>query len=266
LKDLLPNLQDWKDSAKPIVRGTLLGSFLGLFPGGGPTISSFVSYAVEKRFSKRPEMFGTGIIEGVAGPETTNNASAGVAFIPLLCLGIPTTVAMGVLLGGLMVKGVAPGPLLILNNPTLFWGVVGSMYIGNVMLLLLNLPLIGLWVQFLKTPFWLLSALIFLFILTGSYTNRNETLDIFIAISFGIIGYLLKKFEYPIAPLILSYILAPNLEKYLGQSLITGGGSPFIFFSRPISAFFIITALVVLFYPLIRKLLKKERIVPIEDA
>ena len=266
MNELLPTVRDWKDSAVPIARGTLVGSFLGLFPGGGPTISSFISYAVERKFSRHPEKFGTGIIEGVAAPETANNASAGVAFIPLLCLGIPTTIAMGVLLGGLMVKGVAPGPLLLTDNPALFWGVIGSMYIGNVMLLVLNLPLIGLWVKFLKTPFWLLSPLILLFILTGSYTNRNEVADIFIAILFGLVGYLMKKCEYPLAPLILTFILGPNMEKYLGQALITGNGSPAVFFSRPISAFFVSVALLVLFYPFVAKLLKKGRILPVEGG
>ena len=260
LRELFPTRKDWRDSIKPMMRGSALGSFLGLFPGGGPTISSFISYATEKRFSKTPEKFGTGAIEGVAGPETANNASAGVAFIPLLCLGIPTTVAMGVLLGALMIKGVPPGPLLIRNHPELFWGVVGSMYIGNFMLLILNLPLIGLWVRILKIPFSILAPLILLFVLIGSYTSRNNVIDVLIAIVFGVVGYLMKKFGYPMAPLVLAFILGPNLEKYLGQSLISGDGSPMFFFQRPISAAFITVAVLVLLYPVFSRWVKKRPI------
>jgi putative tricarboxylic transport membrane protein len=265
-KDLFPTKQDWRDSAKPILRGTLIGSFLGLFPGGAPAISSFLSYGIEKKISKHPERFGTGEIAGVAGPETANNASCGSAFIPLLCLGIPTTGVMGVLLGAFLIKGVPAGPLLLERNPDLFWGVIGSLYLGNVMLLVLNLPLIPLWVKVLKVPPALLTMFIYLFCLIGTYSINNSTLDIYVMNVFGIIGYLMKKFEYPQAPLILAFILGANFEKYLGQSLIMGDGSPVIFFTRPVPAVFISVAILILAYPLISKLLKRRRLrVPAED-
>lgn len=258
-KDLFPTKKDWRDSAKPIARASVLGSFLGLFPGGGPTVSAFISYAVEKKFSKHPERFGTGEIAGVAGPETANNSSAGAAFAPLLCLGIPTTVTMGVLLGGFMVQGISPGPLLMQRQPELFWGVIGSMYIGNVMLLALNLPLIGIWVKILKIPYSLLSSLIFLFCLIGAYTNNNNAFDIFVMIVFGVVGYLMNKFDYPVAPFILAYILEPNFERYFGQSLLMEGNL-LIFFSRPISATFSLIAILILVYPAISNLLQKKRL------
>ncbi len=170
IRGLLPNLQDWKDSALPITRGSILGFFLGILPGGGALISSFVSYAMEKKISRHPEKFGTGVIEGVAGPETANNAATGGAFIPLLTLGIPANVVMAMLLGALLIHGMQPGPMLLQSHPDLFWGVVTSMYVGNGMLLLLNLPLIGLWVQVLKVPYRILFPLILLFCLIGAYS------------------------------------------------------------------------------------------------
>ena len=259
LRDLLPTKKDWKESAMPIVRACLMGSSLGTLPGGGPTISSFISYAMEKRFSKHPERFGTGEIAGVAGPETANNAACGAAFIPLLTLGIPTTVVMAVLLGGFMIKGIIPGPFLISKHPEIFWGVVGSMYIGNVMLLALNLPLIGIWVQLLRVPYGILFPLIFLFCLVGSYIVNGNSTDVMIMVTFGVMGYLFKKFEYPAAPLILALILGPLFEKYLGQSLILGEGNPMIFLSRPISATLIIVAIVILVSPFLWKRGKDRR-------
>lgn len=259
MRELLPSRQDWKDSAKPIARASILGSFLGTLPGGGPTISSFISYAIEKRLSKHPERFGTGEIAGVAGPETANNAACGGAFVPLLTLGIPTTVVMAVLLGGFMIKGVTPGPFLITKSPEIFWGVVGSMYFGNVMLLVLNLPLIGIWVRILKIPYAILFSLIFLFCLVGSYILNNNRTDVLIMVTFGVIGYLMKKFEYPAAPLILALILGPQFEKYLGQSLIMGEGSPVIFFSRPISSILLIVAILLLVSPLLLRWGREQR-------
>jgi putative tricarboxylic transport membrane protein len=258
--ELFPTKQDWRDSAKPIARGSLVGSFLGLFPGGGPTISSFISYALERKTSRHPEKFGTGEIAGVAGPEAANNSSAVTSFIPLLCLGIPTTLSTGILLGGFMIKGILPGPLLMGREPELFWGVLGSLYLANVVLLILNLPLIGLWVKVLKIPYSLLSSIIFLLCLVGSYSVNNNTLDIFITIIFGVVGYLMKKFDFPPAPLTLAFILGPNFERYLGQSLRMGHGNPLIFFSRPISATLLIISIVVLVYPVISKLLAKKRL------
>ncbi len=209
IKNLMPNLEDWKRSAGPIARGSVLGFFLGILPGGGAVISSFLSYTIEKKISKHPEEFGKGAIEGVAGPETANNAGAGGSFVPLLALGIPPNVVMALLLGALMIHGVTPGPLLISQHPEVFWGTIASMYIGNIMLLLLNLPLIGLWVKVLKIPYRILMPLILLFCLIGSYSLSNNIWDVVVMVIFGMAGYSLRKFEYEEAPLLLAFILGP---------------------------------------------------------
>jgi putative tricarboxylic transport membrane protein len=256
IRSILPTRQHWKDSATPITRGTIIGFFIGLIPGGGATIASFISYTIEKRFSKHPEKFGKGAIEGVAGPESANNAGAGGAFIPLLTLGIPCNVVLAILLGALMIHKISPGPLLMRDHPELFWGVVGSMYIGNAMLLILNLPLIGLWIKILKIPYGILFPLIFLFCLIGSYSLNNSVFDIFVMILSGMIGYLMKKYKYEAAPLVLALVLGPMLEENLRQSLIISNGNMNIFFSRPISAVFVTISLVILIFPLILKLIK----------
>jgi putative tricarboxylic transport membrane protein len=248
---LLPSRQDWRNSAKPIARGSFIGFFLGILPGGGALISSFVSYAIEKRFSRHPEKFGQGAIEGVAGPESANNSATGGAFIPLLTLGIPSNVVMALLLGALTIYGMQPGPLLIKNHPDLFWGVVTSMYIGNAMLLILNLPLIGLWVQVLKVPYRILFPLILLFCLIGVYSVNYSTTDVLIMIGSGVLGYLMKKFKYEAAPLTLAYVLGPMLEMALRQSLTISNGSFSIFFTRPISAAGAVIAILLIVYPLL---------------
>lgn len=236
IKNLLPNLQDWKRSIGPIYRGSLIGFFLGILPGGGGVVSSFVSYTVEKRISKNPETFGHGAIEGVAGPETANNAGAGGAFVPLLALGIPPNVVMAFLLGAFIIHGVAPGPTLISQHPQIFWGVIASMYLGNIMLLLLNLPLIGIWVKVLKVPYRILMPLIILFCFIGAYSINNSVADIIAMIVFGIVGYILRKFDYEEAPLVMAFILGPMLESAFRQSLIMSDGEFSIFLKRPISA------------------------------
>ncbi len=251
IRGLFPNLQDWKDSAAPITRGSILGFFLGILPGGGALISSFVSYAMEKKISRHPEKFGTGAIEGVAGPETANNAATGGAFIPLLTLGIPANVVMAMLLGALLIHGMQPGPMLLQNHPDLFWGVVTSMYVGNGMLLLLNLPLIGLWVQVLKVPYRILFPLILVFCLIGAYSINYAAIDVLIMIVFGVVGYLMRKFGYEGAPLVLAYVLGPMLEMALRQSLTMSNGSFSIFISRPISAIGILAALLLVVSPLL---------------
>jgi putative tricarboxylic transport membrane protein len=234
LKGLLPNLDDWRRSFWPIIRGSVLGFFLGILPGGGAVVSSFASYAVEKKLSRYPELFGQGAIEGVAGPETANNAATGGAFIPLLTLGIPSNAVMAILLGTMLIFGMQPGPLLIKEHPDLFWGAVTSMYIGNAMLLILNLPLIGLWVQILRIPYRILFPLILLFCIIGSYSLNNNTAEVSTMIVFGVAGYFLRKFQYPLAPVILALVLGPLLEKALRQSLLMSVGSGWIFLSRPI--------------------------------
>jgi len=234
--NLLPSRRDWKKSAGPIARGSVMGFLLGVLPGGGALISSFLSYTVEKKLSKHPEEFGRGAIEGVAGPETANNAATGGAFVPLLALGIPPNVVMAMLLGALMIHNVTPGPMLISKHPEIFWGTISSMYMGNVMLLFLNLPLIGMWVRVLKVPYPILMPLILLFCLIGSYSINNNVMEVFIMIFFGVVGYVLRKLEYEEAPLILAFILGPLLEQSFRQSLVMSNGGFSIFFTRPISA------------------------------
>ena len=235
LSHLLPSLRDWKDSILAILRGSFLGFFLGILPGGGSVIGSFASYAMEKRISKNPEKFGKGAIAGVAGPESANNSAAQGAFIPLLCLGIPSNVVMAILLGALLIQGVKPGPLLMKDNPNLFWGVIGSMYIGNLMLLGLNLPLIGLWVQVLKAPYPILAPIILIVCAIGCYSLNYSLVEVSIMILCGVVGYLMKKLKYEAAPLILAFVLCPMLENALRQSLIMSRGSFSIFFTRSIS-------------------------------
>jgi putative tricarboxylic transport membrane protein len=251
ISNLLPNLKDWKDSIKPITRGTILGFFLGILPGGGAMVASFASYAVEKKFSKHPEKFGTGVIEGVAGPETANNAGATGAFIPLLTLGIPSNPVMALLLGLLLTHGVQVGPLLLKQHSDIFWGVVTSMYVGNLMLLVLNLPLIGMWVKILKIPYPILFPIILLFCVVGAFSLNNNMVDVLFMIGFGVLGYLFKKFDYEAAPLVLALVLGPMLENSLRQSLLISQGSFLIFFTHPISATLLSIAIILLLYPLL---------------
>ena len=236
IKNLFPTMRHWMQAKGAIVRGSVLGFFVGILPGGTGLLSSFLSYGLEKRLSKDPGRFGKGAIEGVAGPEAANNATAAGCFVPLFTLGIPPNTTMALILGALIIHGMAPGPLLLQDNPNLFWGTVSSMYIGNVMLLVLNLPLIPLWVQVLKVPYRILFPLILLFCLIGAYSIRNSMFDVFAVIIFGILGYFFRKFAYEGAPLILAFVLGPIFELNLRQSLILSRGSFSIFFTRPITA------------------------------
>jgi putative tricarboxylic transport membrane protein len=251
MKNLFPTLKDWAESIWSIVRGTILGFFLGIIPGGGAVVASFASYAVEKKASKHPEEFGKGAIQGVAGPESANNSAAGGSFIPLLTLGIPANPVMAILLGALMIHGLQPGPLLMKNAPDLFWGTIVSMYIGNGMLLVLNLPLIPMWVKVLKVPYYLLYPLILLFCLIGAYSLDNTVADIIIMLIFGILGFLMKKLRYDGAPMILALVLGQKLETSLRRSLIMSQGDFSIFITRPISLGFLITAVLLLIIPII---------------
>jgi putative tricarboxylic transport membrane protein len=262
LSHLFPNREDWQRSLGPISRGSLIGFFLGILPGGGAIIASFTSYAVEKRISRHPEEFGKGAIEGVAGPESANNAASGGAFIPLLTLGIPANVVMAIVLGALLTHGLQPGPLLLVKNPDLFWGVVISMYIGNLLLLVLNLPLIGLWVRLLRIPYSVLFPLILLFCLIGAYSVNNNVEEVLIMIIFGGVGYLLRKFDYEAAPLIFALVLSPLFENALRQSLLMSQGSFAIFFTRPIALVFMVAGIVLFILPLLpfihRRVMKEE--------
>ncbi len=251
IKGLLPSRKDWAQAIGAILRGTVVGFFLGILPGGGAVISSFAAYAIEKRVAKHPERFGKGAIEGVAAPEAANNSAAQTAFIPLLTLGIPSNVVMALLLGALIIHGLTPGPLLLAQNPELFWGVVASMYVGNAMLLALNLPLIGMWVQLLRVPYAILFPLIVLFCLIGAYSINNSSFDIAIMLGFGIIGYVMKKLSLEAAPMVLAFVLGPLMETALRQSLIKSKGGFSIFFTRPISAVCLIIAIALMVMPLL---------------
>ena len=241
-----PSMRDWVDSRMPILRGSVVGFFLGLIPGGGALIATFASYALEKRLSRHPEKFGHGAIEGVAGPETANNAGAQACFIPLLSFGIPSNAATAVLLGALTIHGIAPGPMLVNQHPEIFWGIITSMYIGNIMLVILNLPLIGVWIQVLKMPNKFLFPLILLFCMVGVYCTNNNVVDIFTMVFFGFVGYLMEKFNFEPAPFVIAMVLGRIFEDSFRQSLTMSDGSFGIFFSRPLSAVFVITALLVL--------------------
>jgi putative tricarboxylic transport membrane protein len=260
ISHLFPNLQDWKDSTKPILRGTALGFLIGILPGTGPGLISFLSYAAEKRFSKTPEKFGTGAIEGVAGPESANNAAVSGGFVPLFTLGIPANSAMAILLGAMLIHGFQPGPMILSDHPDLFWGVITSMYVGNVMLLALNLPFIPLWVQVLKVPYRILFPLILLFCLIGVYSMNSSTSDILVMIIFGVLGYLMRKLDFEAAPLIMTFILGPMWESALRQSLLMSKGSFLLFLTRPISAVALILAFGLLFFPFFSFLWKKKKV------
>jgi putative tricarboxylic transport membrane protein len=251
IKGLLPNLEDWKRSSGAIGRGTLIGFFLGIIPGAGPVIASFMAYIVEKKLSKHPEEFGKGEIKGVAAPESANNASIQSAFIPMLTLGIPSTPVMAIMLGALIIYGVDPGPFLLKKHPDLFWGVITSMYTGNVMLLILNLPLIPMWVRVLKIPYAYLFPMILLFCLIGAYSIDNTTMDILIMNIFGLLGYITKKLDYEGAPMVLALVLGPMFENSFRLSLIISQGSFLIFVTRPLALVFLIAAVLVIISPYI---------------
>jgi putative tricarboxylic transport membrane protein len=265
IKGLLPTVQDWVDCKWPIVRGSLIGFFMGILPGAGTVIPTFMAYAAEKKLSRHPEKFGTGVIEGVAAPETANNAATGGSLVTLLSLGIPANVVMAVLLGAFIIHGIQPGPLLMTKHPDLFWGTIVSMYIGNIMLVILNLPLIGIWVRILKVPYNVLFPLILIFCFLGVYSLNNNIYEIVIMVFFGVFGYLIRKFDYEGAPFLLGMVLGPMFETAFRQSLIYG--DPLIFFNRPITAVLLgvsIFLLITPFFPTIR-LKRKELEKTLED-
>lgn len=232
---LLPTAKEWAESRWAIVRGAVLGFAVGVLPGGGGVLGSLASYATERKLSKHPEEFGKGAIAGVAGPESANNAASTASFIPLLTLGIPTNSSMAVIFAALLIQGVTPGPFLITEHPDVFWGVIASMYIGNLMLLVLNLPLVGVWVRLLKVPFNILGPLVVLLTVIGVYSTTNDVFQVFVLIGFGVLGYFMRKFRFDPGPLPLAFVLAPTIENSLRQSLIMSRGSAAIFFTRPIS-------------------------------
>jgi putative tricarboxylic transport membrane protein len=258
VKNLLPNLQDWKDSLGPMLRGTVLGFFIGVLPGPAPVISTYSSYALEKKLSKHPETFGTGNIVGVAGPESANNAASSGAMIPLFTLGIPANSVIAVLLGAFMIHGLQPGPMFISRYPDVFWAAIVSMYLGNVMLLILNLPLIPIWVKVLRIPYTILFPLILMFCLIGVYSLNFSQVEITLMIGFGILGYLMRKFKFEMPPLILALVLGPMMESNLRLALLINQGDPTVFLRRPISAVFMIVSLVLILSVAIPGIRKKR--------
>ena len=254
LRDLLPTKQDWRASGAPIARGTVLGFFLGLLPGAGALLATFASYVTEKRLSSAPETFGHGAIAGVAGPESANNAAAQASFIPLLCLGIPANATVGIIMGALLIHGVSPGPRLLFDHPDLFWGVVTSMFIGNAMLVVLNIPLIGLFVSLLRIRQAVMAPMIMLFCGIGAYSLNNSVNDVWTMLGFGILGYGLRKKAFDPAPLLLAFVLGSLFEQNVRQALLIGYGSPAIFVQKPIAAVFLAAAMTGLLWPVIKTL------------
>jgi putative tricarboxylic transport membrane protein len=249
MSSLIPTRQDLRDSIGPIIRGSLIGTLLGLVPGITNTASSFVAYVAEKKASKYPERFGTGMLAGVAGPETANNAHANGALIPLFTLGIPASPTIAVIMGAFLMHGLIPGPMLFKEHPDVAWGVIASFYIGNIILLILNLPLIGIWVKILKIPYGILCGIILAFMVLGAYSVSNSAFDVGVMTLFGVIGYILRKLDFPLAPVVLTLILGPLMERSLRQSLEISQGSLAIFLKSPIAVAFLALTAVILIAP-----------------
>ncbi len=254
--NLFPSRDDLRRSLGPILRGTGIGSFFGVLPGTGPAIASFASYMVEKKLAKEPERFGRGAIEGVAGPESANNADAQCKFIPMLTLGLPASGVMALMLGALTIQGIQPGPEVMSQRPELFWGLIASMWIGNLMLVVLNLPMIGLWVKLLQVPYRLLFPAIMAFSAIGIYSVNGSSFEIYLTALFGVFGFVCIRLGFPMAPMLLGYVLGPMMEENLRRAMLMAGGDPSVFVRRPISlAFIVATALifVVMVVPAVRK-------------
>lgn len=256
---VLPNRDDFKQSAGPIARGGVIGFFLGILPGGGATVSSMVSYGIEKRVSKTPQRFGKGAIEGVAGPETANNAAATSSFIPLLTLGIPANATMAVMFGALMIQGIAPGPQLVENSPELFWGVVNSMYIGNLILIILAIPLVGLFIRILYVRNTILAPITLLIVCMGAFTISNRFFEVLVVIFFGVLGYLMKKFGFDPAPLVLAFVLGSLLEDNFRRALMMFEGDVSQVMDRPITLTLLAVFVLVLALPQVFKLIARQR-------
>jgi len=255
---LFPTWEDLKASAMPIVRGTALGSFLGILPGGGATLASFSSYALEKKVSKHPERFGKGAIEGVAGPESANNAGSQMSFVPMLTLGLPTNAVMALMIAAMMIHNIQPGPQVMSSNPTLFWGLICSMWIGNLMLVILNLPMIGIWIKLLSIPYRLLYPAILLFCCIGAYSVNNNVFDVLMTVPFAILGYAFKKLDCEPAPLLLGFVLGKLMEEYLRRALTISRGDATVFFTRPLSLVLLIIAAILLVLVFSPKIARKR--------
>ena len=261
ISGLMPSRADFKRMVAPVLRGTALGSFLGILPGGGAMLSSFAAYSLEKKVSRNSAEFGKGAIEGVAGPESANNAGAQASFIPMLTLGIPSNPVMALMIGALILHGIQPGPSVMEEQPALFWGLVVSMWIGNLFLLVLNLPLIGLWVRMISVPYHLLFPAILVFCGIGVFSLMNTNFDVYLMALFGVLGYLFRKLGCEPAPMMLGFILGPMMEEYLRRALLITKGDATVFFTRPISATLLAVsavALVVVLLPTLKK--KREEV------
>ena len=253
---LFPTREDWKRIVAPILRGTALGSVLGILPGGGAMLASFAAYSLEKKVSRDPSRFGKGAIEGVAGPESANNAGAQTSFIPMLTLGIPSNPVMALMIGAMVIQGIQPGPSVMTEQPELFWGLIASMWIGNLMLLVLNLPLIGLWVKMISVPYHLLYPAILVFCAIGVFSLNNATFDVYLMAAFGVLGYIFRKLDCEPAPMLLGFILGPMMEEYLRRALLIAKGDATVFVTRPVSATMLVMAsllLATVLMPAIRK-------------
>jgi len=257
LRELLPSREEWRDSFWPIGRGTVLGFLVGIIPGSAHIISSFVSYAVERRLSRHSERFGQGAIEGVAGPESANNSATSGAFVPMLALGVPSGPIPAVMIAAMMVHGIAPGPLLIAQQPELFWGFIASMYVGNLVLLILNLPLIGIFINVLRIPYPLLYPAILIFCVLGVYAVNGSVVDVGIMTTMGALGYVLRKFDFETAPVVLGLVLAPMMEMSFRQSLSMSSGSYGIFVNRPIALAMLMVGLALLLLGVVPFVMKR---------
>jgi len=262
---LVPTRAELKQMLAPAVRGTLIGSVLGILPGGGALLSSFASYSVEKKFSKERAEFGTGAMAGVAGPEAANNAGAQMSFVPMLTLGLPSNPVMALMIGAMIIQGIQPGPGIMTAQPTLFWGLIASMWIGNVMLLILNLPLVGVWARLVMVPYSYLFPTILLFCVIGVFSLSNSTFDVYLMALFGLLGYFLHKLKCEPAPLLLGFILGPMMEEYLRRALILSDGNLSVFFTRPISATLLVASVLLLISILLPSV-RKTREVAFEDT
>jgi TctA family transporter len=236
ITSLLPTREDWKRMVAPILRGTAIGSALGILPGSGSILGAFAAYSIEKKVSRHRAEFGTGAIEGVAAPESANNAGAQTSFIPMLTLGIPSNPVMALMVGAMIIQGIQPGPSVITEQPALFWGIIASMWIGNLFLIVLNLPLIGMWVRIIMIPYHILFPAILVFCAIGVFSLKNTEFDIYLMALFGLLGYLFTKLDCEPAPMLLAFILGPMMEEYLRRALLLSRGDPLVFVTRPISA------------------------------
>jgi putative tricarboxylic transport membrane protein len=256
VRNLFPSLAELKQSVGPIVRGTAIGSFFGVLPGTGPAIASFSSYMLEKKLAKDPSRFGRGAIEGVAGPEAANNADAQTKFIPMLTLGLPASGVMALMLGALTIQGIQPGPEVMSTRPELFWGLIASMWIGNLLLVVLNLPMIGLWVKLLEVPYRLLFPAIMAFSAIGIYSVNNSSFEIYLTAIFGVVGFVWIKLGCSPAPMLLGFVLGPMMEEHLRRAMLMSRGDPSVLVTRPISLAFILATvaiLLVMIAPMVRR-------------